>query len=208
MRTPTATLRGARIQYHSFSLLAAPHKPINRFLWRPPTLWWVIKAYLHSVPLKGSEAPERRRVWSDISVPLHSLPCCHDLSYTIKKSKNMGIKPVPPPWSCLTYMWTTTATSVWSVNLPYLVVYSNCQFIFKTAWCVITYSTQWRSNKKTVIPTCWISRDHVSITQPLLGAHLRSSEKDKGWGNEMIQRGAHSRVDRKVDKKLKKSDVI
>lgn len=73
------------VQYFSFRLLATPHKSINRFLWRAPTLWWVIKAYLHSALLKGSEAPERRCVWSDISVPLHSSPCCHDLSYTIKK---------------------------------------------------------------------------------------------------------------------------
>lgn len=75
---------GRQIQCQSFSLLAVRHKPFNRFLWRPPTLWWVIKAYLRSGP-KGSEAPERRCVWSDIFVQLHSLPCCHDLSYSKKK---------------------------------------------------------------------------------------------------------------------------
>lgn len=76
----------AQIQYHSFGWLGALCNPINRFLWKPPTLWWAIKAYLHSVPLKGSEAPERSCVWSDISVSLHSLLCCHDLGYTIKKT--------------------------------------------------------------------------------------------------------------------------
>lgn len=75
----------AQIQYHSFSWLGALCNPINRFLWKPQSLWWAIKAYLHSVPLKGSEAPERSCVWSDISVSLHSLLCCHDLGYTIKK---------------------------------------------------------------------------------------------------------------------------
>lgn len=101
--------------------LAALHKPLNRFLWRPPTLWWVIKAYLHSVPMKWSEAPERRRVWTDISVPLHSLPCCHDSSFRIitkKNNKKNSTKQPRQHRSCITWMCTATSTTVSSVNVP------------------------------------------------------------------------------------------
>lgn len=94
-----------------------PVQSRQRVSLKATTLWWAIKAYLHSVPMKGSEAPKRSCVWSDISVPLHSLLYCHDLGYIIKKSKNMGKNPVPPPRSCLLYMWTATATSVWSVDV-------------------------------------------------------------------------------------------
>lgn len=41
--------------------------------------------HIFSVALKGSQAPDSRFVWSDISVPLHSLLCYHDLGYIIKQ---------------------------------------------------------------------------------------------------------------------------
>lgn len=36
-----------------------------------------------------------------------------------KNSKNTGMNPVAPPWSHLSYMWTTTSSSVYLVNIPY-----------------------------------------------------------------------------------------
>lgn len=99
---------------------------------------------------------------------------CHDpdrVSHTCEL-------PLPPPF----HQWM----------YPTLVVYSNCHFIIRLH-CVWSHGEDQTRNGVTL--TCWISGDHVSISQPLLSAHLRSSEKDKGWGNEMIQRGAHSRVD-------------
>lgn len=168
--------------------LAAAHNPVNGFIWRPPTPWWAIKAYLHSVPLKGSEAPERSSVWSDISVQLHSLPCCHVFSYTFFFFFYMGIKPVPPPWSCLTLIHLNYHC--------YLCLISECTqvWLFIATVSVHNNTAQWASyirmkddqTKARVIPTCWISWDRVSISQPRLGARLRSSVKDEGWGNEMI----------------------
>lgn len=74
-----------------------------------------------------------------------------------------------------------------------LLVYSNCQVHNKSAPSVCDHIFRWRKDQTEirVIPTCWISWDHVSISQPLLTAHLRSSGKDKAEGNEVIQRGGH-----------------
>lgn len=132
----------AQIQYHSFSWLGALCNPINRFLWKPQTLWWAIKAYLHSVPLKGSEAPERSCVWSDISVSLHSLLCCHDLGYTIKKKQQEHGHESSG---------TTLITSLIYVNYHFfLCLFSQHTILWlfiatvaaphKTTLCVITYS--------------------------------------------------------------------
>lgn len=186
--------------------MATLKNPINRLLWRPPTLWWAIKAYLHSFPLKGSEAPERSCVWSDISVPLHSLPCCHDLSYTIKKQEHgqkastttLSMSQIYVNYHC--YICQISEHTILWLFITTVSVHN------RTALCVIEYSSKCRSNKKTVILTCWISWDHVSISQLLPGAHLRSSEKNKGWGKKIIQRGAHSRL--KKDRGIKFNSVL
>lgn len=84
-----------------------------------------------------------------------------------------------------------------------LLVYSNCQVHNKTAQSACDHIFHRRKDQTEirVIPTCWISWDHVSISQPLLTAHLRSSGKDKAEGNEVIQRGAHWKEDIIVGRK-------
>ena len=94
------------------------------------------------------------------------------------KNKNTGTRPVPPPWSRLLNMWTTTAASIWSVDVTNSGCNCLCPLIRKHHIFLNEYQT-----KSRVISTCWITEDHVSITQPLLvAAHLRSSVKDKGRG--------------------------
>lgn len=87
-----------------------------------------------------------------------------------------------------------------------LLVYSNCQVHNKSAQSVCDHIFRWRKDQTEirVIPTCWISWDHVSISQPLLTAHLRSSGKDKAEGNEVIQRGAHWKEDIIIGKKTRR----
>lgn len=85
------------------------------------------------------------------------------------------------------------------VNYHFYLFFSPSLFITLNSEFMIRVHCVWShvedQTKEGVNLTCWISGDRVSISQPLLGANLRSSEKDKRQGNDMIQRGDHSRKD-------------